>query len=78
MDAGDDADESLVSTAEADGSLKPGQSAHSVASDASTDRGFVGGLRPMRDRYLIGVLSRITAPIHQVNAPPFVLSLYIY
>ncbi len=30
------------------------------------ERGFIGGLKPMRDRYLIGVLARITAPIHQV------------
>jgi hypothetical protein len=66
MDGADSADEGLsaAAEAEADGPLKSG--AHPLTSDASMDRGFVGGLRPMRDRYLIGVLARITAPIHQV------------
>jgi hypothetical protein len=33
---------------------------------AATDSGLVGGLKPLRDRYLAGALSRMNAPVNQM------------
>lgn len=37
-----------------------------ILTHSMQERGLLEGLRPMRDRYLIGVFSRITAPIQQM------------
>ena len=43
-----------------------------TAADGSAlqqEKGLLEGLRPMRDRYLGGVLSRVTSPVHLVFIP---------
>jgi hypothetical protein len=53
----------------AEGEMSARRQSSSVADSGSdsTEKGLLEGLRPMRDRYLIAVLGRITAPIHQVG-----------
>ncbi len=52
---------------EADRSTTAGRNASADGHGLHQESGLLEGLRPMRDRYLGGVLSRVTSPIHLVS-----------